>query len=253
MIAPPIVRLDNVGKYYGPVESLRDITLDIGNNEIVGLIGDNGAGKSTLIKVLTGVEAPTTGDIYIRGRKIDVASYSVSRPTSCASRRCTRTPRWARSSRCGATSSSAGRSPTGSASSRSPKKRIAEHIMRGTIGFRGVGIDVDTPCQPLSGGERQGVAIGRAMHFDSDLIVLDEPTVALAIGGAEGARLHPLDQGGRAFLHLHRAQYRLRARGLRSAGGARPRPGRAGHADRRMSYLELIEFLTDLHRANPEA
>ena len=53
--------------------------------------------------------------------------------------------------------------------------------MRTTIGFRGVGIDVDTPVSRLSGGERQGVAIGRAMHFDSDLIVLDEPTVALAL------------------------------------------------------------------------
>ena len=53
--------------------------------------------------------------------------------------------------------------------------------MRSTIGFRGVGIDVDTPVSRLSGGERQGVAIGRAMHFDSDLIVLDEPTVALAL------------------------------------------------------------------------
>ncbi len=77
MAAPPIVRLESVGKSYGPVESLRDITLEIGNNEIVGLIGDNGAGKSTLIKVLTGVETPTSGDVYIRGQKIDFSSYSV--------------------------------------------------------------------------------------------------------------------------------------------------------------------------------
>ncbi len=61
------------------------------------------------------------------------------------------------------------------------QKRVSEEIMRGTIGFRGAGIDVDTPVSRLSGGERQGVAIGRAMHFDSDLIVLDEPTVALAL------------------------------------------------------------------------
>ena len=63
----PLVRLENVGKTYGKVVSLKNVTLEIGRNEIVGLIGDNGAGKSTLIKVLTGVEAPTSGSIYIHG------------------------------------------------------------------------------------------------------------------------------------------------------------------------------------------
>ena len=79
MSLSPIVRLENVGKQYGKVVALKNVTLEIGNNEIVGLIGDNGAGKSTLIKVLTGVEAPTSGDLFIRGRKIDAADYSVRR------------------------------------------------------------------------------------------------------------------------------------------------------------------------------
>ena len=58
--------------------------------------------------------------------------------------------------------------------------------MRSTIGFRGVGIDVDTPVSRLSGGERQGVSIGRAMHFDSDLIILDEPTNNLGVAETQG-------------------------------------------------------------------
>ena len=61
------------------------------------------------------------------------------------------------------------------------EKRIAQDILLNTIGFRGVGIGVDSDVRQLSGGERQGIAIGRAMHFNSDLIILDEPTVALAV------------------------------------------------------------------------
>ena len=182
MTAPPIVRLEGVGKSYGPVESLRDVTLEIGSNEIVGLIGDNGAGKSTLIKVLTGVEKPTSGEVHIRGRKIDFASYSVRRAQELRIETVHQTsslgekqPLWR--------NFFVGRPITnrfGFIKVRE-QKRVSEEIMRGTIGFRGAGIDVDTPVSRLSGGERQGVAIGRAMHFDSDLIVLDEPTVALAL------------------------------------------------------------------------
>ena len=61
------------------------------------------------------------------------------------------------------------------------EKEIANRILLDTIGFRGVGIDAESTVSKLSGGERQGVAIGRAMYFDADLIVLDEPTVALAL------------------------------------------------------------------------
>ncbi|NKB26451.1 MAG: ATP-binding cassette domain-containing protein [Rhodobacteraceae bacterium] len=75
----PIVQLKNVGKSYGPVVSLHDVSLEIGSNEIVGLIGDNGAGKSTLIKIMTGVEPPTSGEVSIRGERIDIANYSVQR------------------------------------------------------------------------------------------------------------------------------------------------------------------------------
>jgi len=64
-----IVELKSVSKSYGPVLSLKPTYLEIGNNEIVGLIGDNGAGKSTLIKLITGLELPTSGEIFIKGEK----------------------------------------------------------------------------------------------------------------------------------------------------------------------------------------
>ena len=102
--------------------------------------------------------------------------------TTCRSRPSIRTSRSARSSRCGGTSSSAARSPTASASSTSSaRRRSRPRSSTKSIGFRGVGIGVDATVKQLSGGERQGIAIGRAMHFNADLIVLDEPTAALAV------------------------------------------------------------------------
>ena len=178
-----IVRLEDVQKYFGAVHALRNINLAIGRNEIVGLIGDNGAGKSTLIKVMTGVLKPTSGR-HLRPRPGDRPRPTIRSAwrTSCRSRPSTRTSRSARSSRCGATSSSAARSPTASASSTSKsEKAIAQDILlKAPSASAASGSSVNSTVKQLSGGERQGIAIGRAMHFNADLIVLDEPTAALA-------------------------------------------------------------------------
>ena len=177
-----IVRLEGVQKFFGPLQALRDIDLAIGRNEIVGLIGDNGAGKSTLIKVMTGVLEPTAGRIYIRDREIDIADYSVRmahdlsietvyQDRSLAEKQ----PLWR--------NFFVGRQITnrfGFIEIRK-EKAIAEDILRRAIGFRGAGITVDSTVANLSGGERQGIAIGRAMHYNADLIILDEPTAALAV------------------------------------------------------------------------
>ena len=69
-----IVRLENVQKYFGAVQALKNVNLAIGRNETVGLIGDNGAGKSTLIKTLTGVLKPSSGRIFIRDKEVDLVA-----------------------------------------------------------------------------------------------------------------------------------------------------------------------------------
>ena len=177
-----IVRMQGVQKYFGAVHALRNIDLAIGRNEIVGLIGDNGAGKSTLIKVLTGVIPPSSGRIYVRDREIDLAHHSVGHAHEMSIETVyqdkslgEKQPLWR--------NFFVGRQITnrfGFINIRE-EKRIAQEIILNTIGFRGVGIGVDSTVKQLSGGERQGIAIGRAMHFNSDLIILDEPTVALAV------------------------------------------------------------------------
>jgi simple sugar transport system ATP-binding protein len=177
-----IVRMEGVQKYFGAVHALRNIDLAIGRNEIVGLIGDNGAGKSTLIKVMTGVMPPSSGRIFVRDRELDLSNYSVGLAHEMSIETVyqdkslgEKQPLWR--------NFFVGRQITdrfGFIKVRE-QKRIASEILLKTIGFRGVGITVDSTVKQLSGGERQGIAIGRAMHFNSDLIVLDEPTVALAV------------------------------------------------------------------------
>jgi simple sugar transport system ATP-binding protein len=177
-----IVRLEHVEKYFGAVHALCDISLSIGRNEIVGLIGDNGAGKSTLIKVMTGVLEPTSGRIYVRDKEIELSDYSVRMAHDLAIETvyqekslADKQPLWR--------NFFVGRQITNRFGFINIKreKEIASEILLKSIGFRGVGITVDSTVAQLSGGERQGIAIGRAMHYDADLIVLDEPTAALAV------------------------------------------------------------------------
>jgi simple sugar transport system ATP-binding protein len=249
MSAVPIVRLENVSKYYGNIESLNDVTVEIGANEIVGLIGDNGAGKSTLIKVLTGVEPPTSGTIHVRGKKIDAASYSVKeahrlkietvyQDSSLGEKQ----PLWR--------NFFVGRAITNRFGFIDVKaeKKIADEIMRSTIGFRGVGINVDTSVSRLSGGERQGVAIGRAMHFDSDLIVLDEPTVALALKEVNKVLdfIRSIKTGGRSCIyiehnihHVHEVCDRLIVLDRGRVVLDKPKSS--------MTYDELADFLMSMH------
>ena len=239
-----IVRLENVQKYFGAVHALRDVSLAIGRNEIVGLIGDNGAGKSTLIKVMTGVLPPTSGRIFIRDRELDPSHYSVRKAhdlpietvyqdRSLADKQ----PLWR--------NFFVGRQITNRFGFIDIKreKAIADEILMKSIGFRGAGITVDSTVAQLSGGERQGIAIGRAMHYDADLIVLDEPTAALGV--KEVRKVLDFVRGIKAVrprLRLHRAQPRARARGRRPADRARPRPRRrrgpaAGHVGRRADRI----------------
>jgi simple sugar transport system ATP-binding protein len=176
------IKLVKVNKYFGKVRALASIDLAVGANEIVGLVGDNGAGKSTLIKIMTGVFPPTGGEIYIKDRLVQQRDYDVKKAhkwgieTVYQDRSlCEKQDLWR--------NFFVGRNIANSLGFIDVKKEkeIANRIMMETIGFRGVGITVNSKISKLSGGERQGVAIGRAMHFEADLIILDEPTVALSL------------------------------------------------------------------------
>lgn len=199
------LRMVDIEKYFGSVCALKDVTFEVGRNEIVGLIGDNGAGKSTLVKILTGVFPPTRGELYIADRKVDTASYSVRTAHSLGIETVyqdkslgDKQAMWR--------NFFIGREltyPLGFLRVRE-QKEIAHEIMVNTIGFRGRGIGVDSKASKLSGGERQGVAIGRAMHFEAELIILDEPTVALSLKEVRKVLefVHKIKEGGKASIYI---------------------------------------------------
>src|SRR6516164_575934 len=160
-----IVRLVGVQKYFGAVHALRNVNLSVGCNEIVGLIGDNGAGKSTLIKTITGVFKPTSGRMFIRDKEIDLEDYSVGKAHHLSIETVyqdkslgERQPLWR--------NFFVGRQITNRFGFIDVKREreIASQMLMKSIGLRGAGITADSTVKQLSGGERQGIAIGRAMH-----------------------------------------------------------------------------------------
>ena len=178
-MAETIVELSNVTKSYGKVRALDGVSMGVNKGEIVGLIGDNGAGKSTLIKIIAGVVTPDSGDIYVRGQKIDHWSAAKAHESGIET---------VFQDRALAVQQSVtrnifmGREITGFLHFMNVKKQRAEaeRLMR-EIGFTSKVFTPDSAIGTLSGGERQGVAIARALYFDAELIILDEPTTALSL------------------------------------------------------------------------
>jgi simple sugar transport system ATP-binding protein len=181
-----LIRMERISKSYGPVQALRDVTLTVGESEIVGLLGDNGAGKSTLIKVLSGAVPATSGDIYIRGRKVSIRNTTdaiahgietIYQDSALVTQLSI------------ARNLFLGREPIKGPRFLNRMDRSAmEAVARGLLRKVGISKDIppSTPIGSLSGGERQAVAIARAMHFDSELIVLDEPTNNLGVAETQG-------------------------------------------------------------------
>ena len=199
------VRMDNIQMAFGNVVALKNIVLEVGANEIVGLIGDNGAGKSTLIKIVTGVLQPSGGRLYIRDQLVEPERYSVRRAhdlrieavhqeKSLADKQ----PLWR--------NFFVGRQITNRFGFIDVKrqKALANQLLLEQIGFRGAGINAESTVGDLSGGERQGIAIGRAMYFDADLIILDEPTVALALKEVQKVLdfVRRIKESGRACIYI---------------------------------------------------
>ncbi|MDI3548451.1 MAG: simple sugar transport system ATP-binding protein [Halanaerobiales bacterium] len=177
-----LVELKNIYKSFGGVVALRGINFEIGSNEVVGILGDNGAGKSTLIKIITGLHPFDDGEMYIKGQKIDPKTYSVKMAHEMGIETVYQEKALAAKQALWR-NIFLGRQITNRFGFIKVKeeKEITNRIMRDIIGFTGIGANPDSTIKTLSGGEQQGVAIGRAMHFDADLVILDEPTIALSL------------------------------------------------------------------------
>ncbi len=181
-----LIRMSHISKSYGRVQALDDVSVSVNEREIVGLLGDNGAGKSTLIKVLSGAVPLTSGDIFIRGEKVTIRSTTdaIARGIETIYQDSALVTQLSI-----ARNLFLGREPL-----KGPRvfNRMDRAVMNAVARdlMRKVGITKDipptTPIGSLSGGERQAVAIARAMYFDSDLIILDEPTNNLGVAETQG-------------------------------------------------------------------
>jgi len=176
----PLLSLVNISKSFAGVEAVRGVNFQVGHNEIVGLVGDNGAGKSTLIKIITGVHLPTSGDIYYKGERITIHSVKRSRELGIETvyqekALADQQSLWR--------NMFAGREITDRFGFLKVKeqKKETDKLLREHIGLTSKVITTDSQVFSLSGGEKQGIAIGRALYFNADLIILDEPTTGLSL------------------------------------------------------------------------
>ena len=176
-----LVRMENINKFFGLVQALNDVSLTVHKREIVGLLGDNGAGKSTLIKILSGALTADSGDIYMNGNKVHIRSTTDAIAQGIET--------IYQDSALVTQLSIARNLFLGREMIKGPRflNRMDQGTMNELSGklLKQVGIakqiSPNTPISSLSGGERQAVAIARALHFQSDLIILDEPTNNLGV------------------------------------------------------------------------
>lgn len=175
----PTVELVEVSKSFGRVAALRGVSLAIWPGEIVSLLGDNGAGKSTLVRIISGVHTPDRGEIRVKGRPPARWNARVAHESGIET---VHQEKALADQQTVAANIFLGReltSPLGFVRV-AAQNREANRLMR-SIGFTSRIFDARSPVDLLSGGERQGVAIARALHFKAELIMLDEPTNALAL------------------------------------------------------------------------
>ncbi len=176
----PAVELRDIVKTYGRVVALNGVSMSVRNGEVMCLLGDNGAGKSTLIKVLSGVVEATSGKVLLHGREVrfdsprDAQRHGIAtvhqhlavQPLMSVTR-----------------NFFLGREPT---VGWGPLKRLdmatARRVAVEQMGNMGIDVrDADQAVGTLSGGERQCVAISRAVYFGAEVLILDEPTAALGV------------------------------------------------------------------------
>lgn len=176
-----LARMVNIEKSFGKVQALKGVDFEVRPSEVVGLVGDNGAGKSTLIKVLSGYHLADKGEIYFEEKKVSITSSLDARKL--------------------------GIETVYQEQALAPNMSISRNIFMGrelakSLGFmdkksmdrrsmealEGIGLRLRSPdalIAMLSGGERQGVAIARVLHFKAKLVILDEPTIALSVKEAQ--------------------------------------------------------------------
>jgi simple sugar transport system ATP-binding protein len=180
LAAAPLLELRRVSKSFGSVLALREVSIAVRTGEVHCLLGDNGAGKSTLIKILSGVHRPDDGEILLDGGPVTFSSPrdALDRGIATVYQDLATVPLMSV-----ARNFFVGREPT---IGRGPVRRLDWRRMNrvSVEELARMGIEIRDPAQAvgtLSGGERQSLAIARAVYFGARVLILDEPTSALGV------------------------------------------------------------------------
>ena len=177
----PVIELVGVSKTFGEVKSLSEVNFKVFPGEIVGLLGDNGAGKSTLVKTVMGFHVPDPGGkVFFKGKQINDWSVSKARELGIETvyqerALCEKQSIWRNMFMGRELRSRSGLLDV-------PRMREeAAHLMKEHMKFTSAAIHPENTVATMSGGEKQGVAITRALYFDAELVILDEPTMGLSL------------------------------------------------------------------------
>ena len=175
-----ILEMRGICKSFGEVQSLTDVDFRVCENEIVGLLGDNGAGKSTLIKIVTGYYRPDRGEIYFHGQKVENLTVPKARTLGVETVYQERAladlqTLWRNIFLGRELSNRFGMLKIGE------MRRETHRLMVEAMEYTSSAVNPDAVIKTFSGGEKQGVAITRALYFHAELVILDEPTMGLSL------------------------------------------------------------------------
>ena len=250
-----LIELRNVRKSFGQVFAVEDVSLHVDRGEVVGLLGDNGAGKSTLIKILAGVHAPSAGQILVRGKPVTGWNAARSRDAGIET---VFQDRALAVQQTIVRNIFMGRELVTAFGFLDVRRQIAEaeRLMR-EIGFTSKVFSPHSIVATLSGGERQGVAIARALLNRADLIILDEPTNALSLTETEKVFrfVRAVRESGRSILFIGHNIHHVHDIADRFVVMDRGRVALERRRDEVDGAQELIDFMEHVahptHRSHP--
>jgi simple sugar transport system ATP-binding protein len=184
-VADEAIRAENVVKTFGTITALAGVSLSVGWGETLGILGDNGAGKSTLIKILTGYHQPDSGQVYVDGRSVELGSVDEARALGieCVYQDLALVNGLSVYHNMFLNRELLRRGPFKLLDHRAMRRRSAEALAE-------IGVDVasvETEVGALSGGQRQAIAVARAVLSNARILLLDEPLAAM--GAREAQRI----------------------------------------------------------------
>lgn len=200
----PILEVRHLSKNFGAVQALSDFSMTVGPGEIVAVAGDNGAGKTTLIKAISGVYKPSSGDILLEGRPVSFSTPQEARDQGIET--IYQDLALADNLSIGA-NIFLGREPMRKAFGFLPvldRRKMAESA-KSTMALLDFHVSrMDAPVSNFSGGQRQAVAIGRAVYWDAQILIMDEPTAALGVPEQRKviSLIHQLKAQGRGVIFI---------------------------------------------------